>query len=339
MFYIFCVLIPVLSCFFFLILQGTWQYLKTFGNVPSPRRNHGVVVVGQKAYAFGGEYQNDIPIDNVIHCLNLQTGEWTRFDGKGDPPIARSGLAMTAIGHNIYMFGGQTRTGCKEESLWHVYCYNTLDKRWSIVNTEGAPPDPRIHHSMVNVNGQLYIFGGYGPDSKTQYSDLHRLNLSTNEWEVMPPCEEIGCRVGAGMTAIGDKIYIVGGFPDHQLGDTYCFDTTTHSWSVLPVKNSLQGRSVFGIVSIDSCIVTLCGKLESGEGNLNRGQLTNECCVLDTKNLDTGWRKLLMNGGASPIARAWLPAASTGDGSVVVYGGLSAENRKLCDSYFLQTSG
>lgn len=321
------------------VTKGKWQYLKTFGSVPFPRRNHGIVVVEQKAYVFGGEYQNDIPIDNAIHCLNLQTGEWTRLDGKGDPPVARSGLAMTAINHNIYMFGGQTEKDFKEGSLLDVYCFNTLDKRWSVVKVEGEPPDPRIHHSMVNVNSQLYVYGGYGIDSKNHYNDLYSLDLSTKTWEVMPPCDEIEGRVGAGMTVIDDKIYIVGGFCVQELGNVCCFDTTTRSWSMLPVKNSLQGRSVFGIISIDSCIVTLCGKLESGEGVLNGSQLTNECCVLDTKNPDAGWRKLLMNGGTPPIARAWFPAASIGDGSVVVYGGLSEENQKLCDSFILRISG
>lgn len=322
------------------VTKGTWQYLKTFGKVPFPRRNHGVVVVGQKAFTFGGEYQNDIPIDNVIYCLNLQTGEWSRFEGKGDQPNARSGLTMTTIDHNIYMFGGQTRAGFKDEDLQDIYCYNTLDRRWSVVNVlEGKPPAPRIHHSMVNVNGQLYVFGGYGLENDTPYSDLHCFDLSTNKWDVMPVCENISGRVGARMAAVGDKIYIVGGVCGQELGDMYCFDTRTQSWGMLPVKNSLQGRSVFGIVSIGSCIVTLCGKLESSQGALNNGQLTNECCVLDTDKLDAGWRKLLMNGSASPIPRAWLHAASTGDGSVVVHGGLSAQNRKLCDSYFLRTSG
>lgn len=85
------------------------------------RSSHSLCVVKGKAYIFGGsvkvpplrltvytdkrsEIEPRKPVDNRLHVVDVQSGEYEAVQGEGDVPEARVGHTGVAVGDNIYIF-------------------------------------------------------------------------------------------------------------------------------------------------------------------------------------------------------------------------------------------
>ena len=61
----------------------------------SHRSSHGVSVIGDTLYMWGGEHEARTPVDTGMWALDLEEEEgaamaWRRLDTRGDPPSPRS---------------------------------------------------------------------------------------------------------------------------------------------------------------------------------------------------------------------------------------------------------
>jgi len=99
--------------FAFNIDQGTWQEVKTSGDVPTPRSVHSAVYLGEKqVFLWGGEgAPSEVGHEGAgVHfndgfLLNLETNEWKKVDSSGAPE-PRGWLASTSIPGGAAIFGG-----------------------------------------------------------------------------------------------------------------------------------------------------------------------------------------------------------------------------------------
>ena len=92
-------------------VSNRWEWPKYSGQAPSPRANHSVSVVGNKAYVFGGE--GDTGLMNDLHCLDLVSMKWSLVMPNTeavDVPVGRWGQTMTPIHtgreEGLLLYGG-----------------------------------------------------------------------------------------------------------------------------------------------------------------------------------------------------------------------------------------
>ena len=56
---------------------------------PQTRSSHGVAIIKDSLYMFGGEHEARSPVEAVMWCLDLLKMEWRPLEAKGEAPSAR----------------------------------------------------------------------------------------------------------------------------------------------------------------------------------------------------------------------------------------------------------
>jgi hypothetical protein len=132
---------------------------------------------------FGGctssGYKNS---KNDIFVLNLDTFEWSKPKISGNFPTPRHGHSMTVIGESrVALFGGAVesldyhgKTCVNRYNDLHILEIRSNEWNWSVPNTMGSAPIPRVFHSAAMIEGRLWIFGG---ECDINHSDLTTLEL------------------------------------------------------------------------------------------------------------------------------------------------------------------
>ena len=82
---------------------------------PVPKFGHHTTIVGEKLYLWGG-WQKEFPevhssdekthLTSTVDVFNLHKGEWEKVEIFGQPPLGVRGYVCTAVGSDIYYFGG-----------------------------------------------------------------------------------------------------------------------------------------------------------------------------------------------------------------------------------------
>lgn len=223
-----------------------------------------------------------------------------------------------------------------EGSLADMYKLDTTTATWSEVAMAGQVPEARSYHCMTSIGTTLYVFGGCTLSGRL--NDLHSFDTDAGVWKALPTSDLIRGRGGAGLVAVGRKLYVVGGFVGHEVGDVHEFDTETSQWRQVEGSPALPPRSVFGVASLGSRIFAIGGEVDpSSQGHAGAGKYSNEVFVLDTKHEETGWQKVEPEGGPPP-ARGWFPASPYGADGVLLFGGNGEDNTRLNDTHLLQVT-
>ncbi|KAK6001836.1 hypothetical protein QM012_002326 [Aureobasidium pullulans] len=102
---------------------------------------------------------------------------------------------------------------------------------------------PRVHHSISEVKGRAYIFGGKTHGDQLADNAMHMIILpssgieSTDYQRLEPTSASPPARFGHSTAVIDDQIYVFGGSdangPLEEKGRVWVFDTDTNSWSSL----------------------------------------------------------------------------------------------------------
>ena len=201
-----CVLlISVLLLFVYLSLTSLLLFI---GYQPVEVSEHSTVKVGNYLYVWGGR-QPDLPevhdsekkraMSSVMEVCHLPTGRWEQKPTTGTPPLGVVGYAATAIGNEIFYYGGYCgHDNCNHNSL---YSFNVDTFNWkelSPTTFRDAGPMMKWHCGMVAVQldgkDYLVVIGGSKLGSKNttpdqpgaQYSggrcnEIHYYNLSSGQ--------------------------------------------------------------------------------------------------------------------------------------------------------------
>ena len=74
------------------------------GGGPVSRSSHGVSVIGDTLYLWGGEHEARTPVDTNMWAVDLKkegSMEWRVVPSKREPPSQRSGLTILVIKRNF----------------------------------------------------------------------------------------------------------------------------------------------------------------------------------------------------------------------------------------------
>ncbi|PIN11652.1 hypothetical protein CDL12_15742 [Handroanthus impetiginosus] len=284
--------------------RGKWVKLDQKGTGPGARSSRAVAVVGQKVYAFGGEFTPRVPVDNHLYVFDLNDQTWSVADAKGDIPPPRVGVTMASIGETIYVFGGRDAT---HKELNGLSSFDT-------------------YHSMTVDERRVYIFGGCG--NAGRLNDLWAYDIVDQKWIKFPlPGENCKPRGGLGLAAVNGKFWVVYGFSGVELDDVHYFDSNEGKWDQVETSGEKPtARSVFTTVAVGKYVFIYVN-------------FPGEVFALNTETLV--WKRwedgLGSDSNYHPGPRGWCAFAGgqrDGQEGLLVYGGNSLSNDRLDDIYF-----
>lgn len=180
-----------------------WLPTEAEGQRPSPRTMHYSALVGSKLYFFGGGGLGSAAADNDQSVYVLETAgqvHWKHYKPQPAPP-ARHGHSLTAIGANIYLYGGMAGTTLFED-LWVL---DTTTLGWQEVATTGVKPGARSGHAAAAVDARLYIHGGLvmQDNAASAADDFYVLDTNTGRWRpVALACAPVHRRLDHTLTTV-----------------------------------------------------------------------------------------------------------------------------------------
>ena len=282
-----------------------------------------------------------------------------------EKPQARWHHTATAVDRKIVVFGGFQDNTKRFNDVW-VFDTHTL--KWSqpiklrseseISGGGGgggkrAPtPQPRGEHAACQMNGSVYIFGGYGgPDwSRRDFNDLYALDTMSWGWKIVNPGNQLfGAakqvveensdseeeepeifpepRASHTLSALGtDKLVLFGGWNSkEQFSDVWIFSLETSRWSELEIAEPLsEPRWSHGAIVAESIPHDQLYVFGGSSGEITKknvaGRYSQDLWMLDL--IDGRWTKVKCKN--PPKARSDSELAySESSRNLYVFGGWS----------------
>lgn len=223
----------------------------------------------------------------------------------------------TALWDALMLLPVHTNTSVVAATDETVPAYTRLSSRWQeITGTPG--PTARQGHTMTNLGGAVYMFGG--ERTGYSYSDLWRYDCATDEWAPMTAANRgpEGRYAHAAVAVNGTSLCIIGGRGLHAqaLGDTWCMNVTANPplWRRLDQAPGTQrysgfkGRQGHSAVAYNSTIVVFGGYVTEDAA------LTAETWLIDTaagtmQNLGPLTQAFTAPGDSNPTQGIIMPQA------------------------------
>ncbi|CAN6929072.1 hypothetical protein Bca4012_098976 [Brassica carinata] len=333
-------------------LQGEWIKVEQKGGEgPGTRSSHGIAVVGDKLYSFGGELTPNISIDKDLYVFDFKTHTWSIETGSGDLPNVKAlGTRMVPVGTKLYIFGGRD----EHKQFDDFYSYDTVKKEWKFLTKldEVGGPEARTFHSMAWDDNDVYVFGGVskGGANKTpvRFRTIEAYNIAEGKWTQLPdPGEQLARfekRGGAGFLVVQGKIWVVYGFAtspdpngknDYESDHVQFYDPVTQKWTEVETRGEKpSARSVFAHAVVGKYILIFGGETwPDPRAHLGPGTLSDEGYALDTETLV--WERF--GGGDEPSTRGWsayTTATVYGKKGLIMHGGKLPTNNRTDELYF-----
>lgn len=171
--------------------------------------------------------------------------------------IKRHETGSVVNDNKLYVLGGR---GNKP-----VQVFDSSSNRWNTL----APLPLELHHFQPVVhNGYLYVIGAftccYPVEDKV--SDIYRLNLANNSWEIHGQMPTARLRGSAGTVVYNNKIYLIGGNTNGHSGGAVDwfdeYDPATGNWRIL--DDAPNARDHFSAAMVGNRLVAAGGRKTAG---------------------------------------------------------------------------
>jgi len=255
--------------------QGLQENIHPFGFCYNPRQDKWTTIsamvrercrftlteCGGKLYAVGGcsetiEMEDDVSVE--VYCPD--TDNWrvsARLPGGN-----RSQHASVKRRERILVSGGLDH----DTVLDTILEYRPEDDKWSTLT---RMPRPRADHTMILYDDMVYLVGGWrdSGEGRVLIAEVDRYDVLADMWSVETSLPTP--RFHAGVTKVGGKLFVIGGFLDDDMFDratgvTDCYDLNNGQW--------LNGRDYPHDVWEHTCVslnVPVCREdLEIVEGDV-----------------------------------------------------------------------
>lgn len=315
---------------------------------PGKRSSHGIAVIGDKLYVFGGELIPNQSIDKDLYVFDFNTYTWSIAPAKGDiPKTSCLGVRMVAVGTKLFIFGGRD----ENRNFNDFYSYDTVNNEWKFLTKldEEGGPEARTFHSMASDENNVYVFGGVSKGgvmkTPTRFRTIEAFNVNEEKWVQLPdPGDEFEKRGGAGFHVVQRKLWViygfatstqVGGMNDYESNHVQFYDPASGKWTEVETTGEKPSpRSVFASAVVGKHILIFGGETKPDpKAHLGPGTLSNEGFALDTETLV--WEKI--GGGDEPGTRGWTASTSAtiyGKKGLLMHGGKTPANERVDDLYF-----
>ncbi|XP_071724164.1 uncharacterized protein [Rutidosis leptorrhynchoides] len=288
---------------------------------------------GRFLYVFGG-YGKDNCQTNQVHVFDNANLTWSQPEVKGNPPTPRDSHTCTAVGDNLFVFGGTDG----KSPLKDLHIFDTSTHTWIAPSLRGDGPEAREGHSAALVGKRLFVFGGCGksPGSgeEVYYNNVYTLNTETFVWKRAaitgtPP----SARDSHTCSSWKNQIIVIAGEDDHDfyLSDVHILDTDTLMWKELNTSGQLlPPRAGHSTVAFGKNMFVFGGFTDAQN-------LYDDLYMLD---VETGiWTKVITTGDGPPcrfsVAGDCIDPLKSG--VLAFIGGCNSSLEALDDMYYLYT--
>lgn len=213
-------------------------------NMNIARTAVGVCSLDGLLYAVGGECALADSQENTLYlrCVECYDPVLRQWIPKPEMKIARSFVALAAVGRFIYAIGGEDRA-C---SYNIVEKYDTKNETWSF-----APSMKRKRSGAgyCVCDGKIYVAGGFDRGLHTDRASVECYDSLSEEWTFVSEMEK--ARSGLALVAIEHFIYAFGGRykdRDQYFDLSERFNTLTNQWTTIKSLNTPRawpGAAVF----------------------------------------------------------------------------------------------
>jgi N-acetylneuraminic acid mutarotase len=201
-----------------------------------------------KLILFGGfdgvSYYND------TWACGLGTNTWTNLHPTGSVPAKRAGhsMAYDPVSKRMILFGGWNGTTAYDDT----WAYDPAANTWANLRPEGSRPDARDSQclSYDPDSKKMILFGGWS--ATAEFQDTWAYDPARNTWIDLDPAGEVPT-VRAMQQMVydpraGQQIIFGGGSGANVFDDTWQFDTTTRSWTMVRLTgNSPPARTGYAM--------------------------------------------------------------------------------------------
>ena len=146
------------------------EHTATIANLAMlPGSPHGMLL-------FGGKDGSGVALAD-LHAFTFSTMTWTTLGPTGVPPQARKGHTSALLLNSLLcIFGGSNEDVPIFYNDVRIYDMNRNTWMTPTVSTTTAAPDGRDGHSMIEISGKVYIYGGVNARGE-KLSDLWSFNV------------------------------------------------------------------------------------------------------------------------------------------------------------------
>ncbi len=195
-----------------------------------------------KIHFFGGGFPTSGQPKADHYIYDPVANIWTKA---ADLTAPRAIHYSVALNDEVYSMAGQGMANLFQK-------YDPATNSW--ITKNNLPDNGFWYGAHVATEGHIYRFcgGGYTAPNKL----AHRYDIETDSWASLPMFP--AATHGLSAAAIGNKIYIAGGYHDfEERSEVFIFDTDTETYS--PGTPLPLGRDYLNMVSLDSCIYVVGG--------------------------------------------------------------------------------
>ncbi|MBC7776133.1 MAG: hypothetical protein H7246_11925 [Phycisphaerae bacterium] len=195
-----------------------------------------------KIHYFGGGYPTSGQPKADHYIYDPAANTWAKAADLTAPRAIHYSVALNDV---VYSLAGQGMANLCQ-------AYDPVGNAWTTKNN--LPDNGFWYGAHVATEGHIYRFCGGGYTAPNKFA--HRYDPATDSWASLPMFP--AATHGLSGAAIGNKIYIAGGYHDFiERDEVFIFDTDTKTYSVgtpLPL-----GRDYLNMVALDSCIYVVGG--------------------------------------------------------------------------------
>ncbi|CAK8683373.1 unnamed protein product [Clavelina lepadiformis] len=203
-----------------------------------------------------------VPELNGDVCPLSHFYSWEFVNCKGRAPLQRHQHVICLSGRNLYMYGGRSANGTQSD-FWK---YELDTGCWSVIDAVGDVPPPLEGHTIVEFEGQLYMFGGEMCFISPKDVPLWVYNPKLSTWNKRQHCDKtpIGRREHVAVIYQND-MYIHGGYIDLKgpTGSMWKYSFRKKKWNMVKAVSSGNGplpRYKHAAIVYDD-IMWMCGGL------------------------------------------------------------------------------
>ena len=235
----------------------------------------GSAVIGSKLillYGWSDQIQADR--EDVLSLDLISPKGWNQINLK-DSCVDVDSFAVASVNGAIYIFGGYLQT--TSQYVNNMSSINPLGE-CKLFSENNVSPSARMRHSLVAINGQLYLYGGYGFNG--DLADMWIFSESSGWSSTSIQGTSPGARSGHAYGSQGDVMVIWGGaYNGNFLNDMYMYSAFGNSWVMINATGTIPSARA------GACLAYYLEKVFIF-GGLTITGLSNELWVYDTA-LDT----------------------------------------------------
>ncbi len=215
---------------------------------PTPVSNVSAVLLDGRIYVPGGTTTSG-GVTNILELYDIGADAW---EVRSPLPVPVAGYALAALDGRIYLFGGWDGRTYRADT----YVYEPTSDRWS----QATPlSEPRAFAAASPLEGVIYLVGGYNGQREfatVEVYDPSGEGTPDGPWSSRTPLAQP--RGGLGLTAIGSRLYAVGGGWTVPLAFNEQYDTQTGAWSRFETPVAGQWRNL-SLVALNQKLYAIGG--------------------------------------------------------------------------------